>query len=243
MPYTKKLDQFLDILDSLTESEKVWSSLTDYAYNFTINALTYYHKPPPGALDINNNYFYAHGFNSDAIIEHERLIPTFDNPLTDRSCHISTPFLWSEITKKVSFTPTQRDILLRLYPYETEEGLLIPVHGAQNRNGCIVLRFKDADVVLTKREIRNLEWACNKSHCTYSKLRRRETRQTIALTSREKEVLTWVARGKSNSVIADIIGISQHTVNGYLRRVYLKTGTSDRTTATLTALGESLINV
>jgi len=53
---------------------------------------------------------------------------------------------------------------------------------------------------------------------------------------------TWVARGKSNAVIADIVGISQHTVNGYLRRVYLKTQTSDRTTAALRAIGDSLID-
>jgi len=44
-------------------------------------------------------------------------------------------------------------------------------------------------------------------------------------------------------VIADIIGISQHTVNGYLRSIYLKTNTSDRTTAVLRGLGDGLIDL
>ncbi|RZV42686.1 MAG: DNA-binding response regulator, partial [Acidimicrobiales bacterium] len=50
-------------------------------------------------------------------------------------------------------------------------------------------------------------------------------------------------RGKSNSSIADIIGISPHTVNGYLRSVYLKTGVSDRTSAALVGVRTALIQV
>jgi len=49
-----------------------------------------------------------------------------------------------------------------------------------------------------------------------------------SLTPREMEIVSLVAAGKSNTQIADNIGISSHTVNGYLRSIYLKTNTSDR---------------
>jgi len=80
------------------------------------------------------------------------------------------------------------------------------------------------------------------AHVQFCNLKAKNAEESVHLTSREKEVLTWVARGKSNSVIADIVGISQHTVNGYLRRIYLKTRTTDRTSAALRAIGDSLID-
>ena len=56
-----------------------------------------------------------------------------------------------------------------------------------------------------------------------------------ALTRREVEILTWIARGKSNADIAQIVGISPHTVDTYCRRVMSKLDTSSRTTAAVRA--------
>ncbi len=53
------------------------------------------------------------------------------------------------------------------------------------------------------------------------------------LTKRQREILTWVAAGKSNSVIADILGISHHTVDTHLRRAFERLGTTDRTVAAI----------
>ena len=55
------------------------------------------------------------------------------------------------------------------------------------------------------------------------------------LSPREMEVLTWVARGKSGSVIAQILGISPHTVDTLIRRILDKTNTSSRTVAAVRA--------
>ena len=62
-----------------------------------------------------------------------------------------------------------------------------------------------------------------------------------ALTPREAEVLTWIARGKSNSVIADILGVSPHTVDTLVRRIYGKLEVADRTTAAIHGIGAGLI--
>ena len=56
-------------------------------------------------------------------------------------------------------------------------------------------------------------------------------------------MLTWVARGKTNTSIGDILGISGHTVDAHLRRIYLKLGVYDRVSAALRALGFGLITV
>jgi DNA-binding CsgD family transcriptional regulator len=58
----------------------------------------------------------------------------------------------------------------------------------------------------------------------------------IKLTQREAEVLSWVAQGKSNTVIADIMNVSPHTIDNYLRRTYAKIGVNSRTSAAIKAL-------
>ncbi|WP_244520908.1 response regulator transcription factor [Aliiruegeria lutimaris] len=63
----------------------------------------------------------------------------------------------------------------------------------------------------------------------------------IGLSPREAEILRWIARGKSNSVIAEILGISRHTVDTHIRRIYRKLGAGDRTTAALRGMESGLL--
>jgi DNA-binding NarL/FixJ family response regulator len=52
-----------------------------------------------------------------------------------------------------------------------------------------------------------------------------------ALTSRETEVLSWVAKGKTNKDIADILGLSSRTVNKHLEHIFEKLGVETRAAA------------
>jgi DNA-binding response OmpR family regulator/DNA-binding CsgD family transcriptional regulator len=56
-------------------------------------------------------------------------------------------------------------------------------------------------------------------------------RQHFALTSREAEVLLWIARGKSNKDISGVLGISPRTVNKHLEQVFQKLGVENRASA------------
>lgn len=61
-------------------------------------------------------------------------------------------------------------------------------------------------------------------------------RLRLALTAREAEVLVWLARGKSNRDISDILSISPRTVNKHLEQVYEKLGVENRASATALAI-------
>jgi DNA-binding CsgD family transcriptional regulator len=54
-----------------------------------------------------------------------------------------------------------------------------------------------------------------------------------ALTPREREVLAWVAAGKTNRDIGAILGASARTVEKHLERVYEKLGVETRTAAAM----------
>ena len=62
-------------------------------------------------------------------------------------------------------------------------------------------------------------------------------RQYLSLTTREAEVLIWIARGKSNRDISEILGISPRTVNKHLEQVFTKLGVENRASAAALAVG------
>jgi DNA-binding CsgD family transcriptional regulator len=58
----------------------------------------------------------------------------------------------------------------------------------------------------------------------------------VPLTAREREVLDWVAAGKTNRDIAAILGASPRTVEKHLERIYEKLGVETRTAAVMRAI-------
>jgi DNA-binding CsgD family transcriptional regulator len=53
----------------------------------------------------------------------------------------------------------------------------------------------------------------------------------MGLTQRETEVLTWVAEGKSNKDVGQILGIRSITVKKHLEHIFQKIGVETRTAA------------
>jgi DNA-binding CsgD family transcriptional regulator len=52
-----------------------------------------------------------------------------------------------------------------------------------------------------------------------------------ALTERQTEVLSWVARGKTNAEIGEILSLKTKTIGKYLERIFPKLGVENRTAA------------
>jgi DNA-binding CsgD family transcriptional regulator len=57
------------------------------------------------------------------------------------------------------------------------------------------------------------------------------------LTAREREVLCWLAAGKTNAQIALILGMSTRTVQKHLEHIFVKLGVETRTAAIARVLG------
>jgi DNA-binding NarL/FixJ family response regulator len=60
--------------------------------------------------------------------------------------------------------------------------------------------------------------------------------QKLSITKREAEVLLWIARGKSNRDIAEILDLSPRTVNKHLEQIYAKLGVENRASAAALAV-------
>jgi len=61
-------------------------------------------------------------------------------------------------------------------------------------------------------------------------------RKQFALTEREAEVLLWIAHGKTNREIGQILSMSPRTVNKHLEQIFRKIGVENRTSAAAVAI-------
>ena len=64
-----------------------------------------------------------------------------------------------------------------------------------------------------------------------------------ALSTREIEVLNWIAAGKSNKEIAALLFISEGTVKTHVLSIHEKLGVGDRTEAVVKAIKRGILRI
>lgn len=86
-------------------------------------------------------------------------------------------------------------------------------------------------------------WLAHMAHMSLSRMMMAEVAvSTPALTEREVEVLKWTADGKTSGEIADILALSDNTVNFHIKNAIAKLGTSNKTAAAVRAAMLGLFN-
>ncbi|MCE7798659.1 LuxR family transcriptional regulator [Sphingobium sufflavum] len=151
------------------------------------------------------------------------------------------PLRWSEVWAGVETTDEERRFLTLLREVQMGDGYTLPCYGPNGRNGYVAIGGMGAQSVTDEASLREMHLSAQAAHLRICEFTLTEPQRGKPLSAREREILDWVARGKSNSVIADILCISAGTVDTYLRRIYEKLGVSDRTSAAVRGIGMGLI--
>jgi DNA-binding CsgD family transcriptional regulator len=123
----------------------------------------------------------------------------------------------------VTLSPAARR-LVREYLGGTDEGILPLELADWLRTGSPTLRRRRCERRLTIERAGDL-------------LLLEETHDGLGLTPREQQIVAWVARGKTNAQIAELLWISPTTVRKHLENVYAKLGVRTRTAAAARFLG------
>ncbi|MEM6748638.1 MAG: LuxR family transcriptional regulator [Pseudomonadota bacterium] len=235
------MDENIHVFIENVEASQSFGALKDACISHFLaiggKMMSYHHIPPFGAEDHGAELtVIAHGFPEDWVQRYrgERLYR--DDPIPRYALQTAKPFWWSDATDFPSLTKRERRYLKVLEEAKLGDGLALPVYGPNGRDGYASLGFGLTRPELSAVAMRRVQWACQVAHERYCQLLCDETKERVTLSPREQEILSWVARGKSNSVIAQIIGISANTVDTYMRRIYAKLHVVDRVTAALRAV-------
>ena len=158
------------------------------------------------------------------------------DPLIDYSLTHPQVFLWSYVFAKPDLTEGQKRYVEFCHGLGMTDGLGVICYGPGGRMGFVGFGLPsgpDCFSAQTYLAVATIAQLAFNKYCTILS----GTDQTAPeLSPREREIMRWAGRGKSNADIAVIVGISKHTIDTHLRRVFRKFGTSDRTVACLKAL-------
>lgn len=153
------------------------------------------------------------------------------------------PFRWNDVGTLMALTPAQEAYLQDLKACGMVDGLAVPVFSANGSIAYFGLGSSTQAVRLSPQDMLELQYACTQIHVRFMALHGEVLPEPKALSPREREVLTWMTRGKSNSVIAGILEVSDHTIDTLVRRVFAKLGVNDRIHAALRGVGLGLVTL
>ena len=226
-----------------TRTEDVWRQMVLFAGERSVRRIAYHHLPPPAAPDAAMLRLENEGFGPELLAQYLAARESGIAVLAGAIQRSVRPVYLDELETRAELTPAERAHVAAYRAAGVGNGLGVQAFGPHSRNGIFAIDLGPDRPRLTPETLAEIRSAGQAMHLRYSELLLPTLGEVPALSPRETEVLLWVARGKSNAAIGEILGISSHTVDAHLRRIFLKLGVFDRISAALRGLGFGLISL
>lgn len=229
---------FADVMTKLARVKRrrdLWSLLLEH-FHAAGAARVSYHIVQPGqpSLTILND-----GFPEDWINEYiaQRYIDI--DPIPELAARLAAPFYWHDIAKLTPQSAQRDRYLAAMEAANIGDGLGFYVFGPGLHHAYVGLGFGPGLLDLPVETVFEHQCVAQAGHLRFCALNQSDPRE--ALSERETEVLRWMALGKSNSVIAEVLSLSPHTIDAHVRSIYRKLRVADRTSAAIRGLGSGLL--
>jgi LuxR family transcriptional regulator, quorum-sensing system regulator BjaR1 len=150
-----------------------------------------------------------------------------------RASKQSTPFRWSDAFAGAD--DSARQVLNDANEFGLRDGLMVPIHLPDGSVHGVSIATANYD--LSPQDERALHMASLYLHARMTVLRAPASPPPAHnLTPRERECLQWVAAGKTDWEISQILSISEQTVHGYVQNAMTKLSARTRAQAVATAM-------
>jgi LuxR family quorum sensing-dependent transcriptional regulator len=160
------------------------------------------------------------------------------DPLVTRMNREPVPFRWSSTYARAD--ARQRRVLDDMAWLGVEDGFAVPIHGPKGAIAGISIAAAKYD--LSPQDESALHISSLFLQARMEALRPASSPALARfLTPRERECLEWVAAGKTDWEISQILSISEQTVHGYVQNAMTKLGARTRAQAVALAIQSSQI--
>ncbi len=228
-------DYFLKLLGAINQAETIEQLLKSIPLLIPNMVASYHHFGAVGAFDYKDHCEF-HSVNlPEAIVNYlDQHRKRDSNPgvvaVFSRGCAI-----WlSELMTDPYIIEIGHEKKTMATIEMTGDGLALPLYGPNNRSGYMFLAFGFGKAECDEFVAYKIQNLAQKFHVRYC-LMLQALHTQVKLTPREAEVLELITHGKTNAVIATILGISPNTVSGYVGQIFLKLNVSDRVSAAMRA--------
>ena len=152
------------------------------------------------------------------------------------------PFTWDWMVNSLELSNDERKVMNEAQEAKLFDGVAVPLYGINGEIAGVGMASSASGTEMNKDILCKIRALAFQFHLAYTeKEEAAESLRDIHLTVREKEILLWAAEGKSDPIIAEIIGISHSTVRFHLNNIFKKLNANERTFAVVKAIRHGLI--
>lgn len=160
------------------------------------------------------------------------------DPIVRQAARVNRPFRWGEALQQADAKGRSMMDLAR--DFGLTDGLVIPIKSIDRLPGGVSLAGDTSN--LTNRQIRELHLVAVHTYDRLEALIGYEPfRVSVNLSPREREIMHWIAAGKTCRDIADILDLKPKTVEHYTASARRKLDASTMAQAISTAIGLGLV--
>lgn len=167
------------------------------------------------------------------------------DPILAQTLNAKRPFRWNDAARPDTLTAPEKNCLEACRELGVHSGIAIPLFGPGSRRDVISISQRDSFDLNPKR-LPILYAVCAQTWYRFVDLGGDwpdVAGLSVKFTKRETEVLQWVKAGKSNLDIADILHISESTIEFHLINMMNKIGAPNRLALVVMALQLGLIRI
>lgn len=166
------------------------------------------------------------------------------DPVLRASLVARRPFRWDDVAKHAKLSAPQKEFLGASAELLVTDGITFPLHGPNGRCEILSLSSKTA-VERDPARLNVLNAIVTQAWWRYVELSGEAAfdldDMTPCLTPKQRDVLSWVKDGKTNSEIAEIMTVSVKTIEFHMSAILDKLGATNRISAVVIALQRGLI--
>lgn len=222
---TKGTDQIFDLFSD---------ALSDHGYD----RIAYFSLPSSSTEeDVAFESTYPEAWTTHYLRQEYRDI----DPVADYLVGARTPFTWAALENNFVIGKRQRQILSEAREAGLHDGITIPLHGPYGEISTVCMARNNPGE-MDAHVLQTCGLLSQHFHSVYSS-QSCQNEETLRpeLTYREREVLMWCVKAKSNWAIGEILNISEHSVKFHMQNVYAKLGANSRISAVVKAIRMGLL--
>jgi len=240
MSSSEREKRVFDFIDKIRVLEGDYEAVCDAVCNelawYGLDYVTCADVPGPGRAP------------EDAVLLNTRPLPyveryieknhTLRDPVVTELRHTVDPYTWADVLKRRRFSRRELDIVEEGRLFGFNDGLIIPIISGSGSLSIFSPCGLNPDLSPESRRAIELigMYAQQAIRRALANKMRADTEEHVPLTPREREIMQFVATGKTDSEIADILSIGTATVTTHVESAKRKLGAYRRTYAIVLAL-------
>lgn len=234
-PYQRRPLDFVQKIESLQSYEDICAAISEELAWFGFTCVTSFIMPGPG--EPFKKGVHLNTRPQEYIDRYEEKNYVVRDPVVTELRTTLRPFAWSDVLKKGDLTRSDKRIIEEAREFDVNDGLIVPIVTLAGTMSVFSPCGRDPDLSPGAR--RAIELISLYSHEALKRKLLEDGRFREAhtpLTDREREVMSWVAAGKSDIEIAAILSIAPGTVTVHVQRAKHKLDAFTRTFAVVKAV-------